>query len=380
MKNIFFFNEFYFRRRDSAPIPHNPALSITPDPSSSLNSINLTTSSIDQLDGPIVYRPSSDLSLVDEHRLQAAKETEIVEVDSDIEDDEDDDDVEDVDSDESQENTYENTSSSSHPKPAQRSAYDVLPPTPPIPQSNPDRSHSRSSTSSSSRLTSTNEQQIIDIDTALREVLSGIRTVEECHAQCFRSMSSTNTNNNNNNHNHNHQDEHHLPTQHESDAPDLVLNLPISSGLVTPPATKSIDTNLNENQSSSPDSSPSHHQSIPHNNNNNNNTNGNSLISSTILNDSARTSRSNSSSTPTVHFIEKIRPSPEPNHRKKIPPPIMKKPEKTVELLKRLGLQPPNESSCGATSSSSSSSSTSSSSHVHHQAIPVAGLSKTTDV
>ena len=334
-------------------------MSITPDPSSSLNSINLTISSTDQLDAPIVYRPSSDLSLVDEHRLQTAKETEIVEVDSDIEDDEDD--VEDVDSDESQENTYENTSSSSHPKPAQRSVYDVLPPTPPIPQATTDRSHSRSSTSSSSRLTSTNEQQIIDIDTALREVLSGIRTVEECHAQCFRSISSNN----------NHPDEHHASTQHESDAPDLVLNLPISSGLITPPTTKSIDNNLNENQSSSSNSSP-----IP----NNNSTTVNSLIPSTIVNDSPRTSRSNSASTPTVHFIEKVRPSPEPNHRKKIPPPIMKKPEKTVELLKRLGLQPPNDSSCGATSASSSTSSTSSSSHVHPQAIPAAGSSKTTDV
>ncbi len=360
-----YFDRFRFRRRDSAPIQNRPPLSITPDPSSSLNSINLTaTSSNDQLDSPIVYRPSSDLSLVDEHRLQTAKETEIVEVDSDIEDDEDDDDVEDEDSDESQENTYENTSHSSHPKPTQRSVYDVLPPTPPIPQSTTDHCHSRSSTSSSSRLTSTNEQQIIDIDTALREVLSGIRTVEECHAQCFRSISSTN----------NHQDEHHLSTQHESDAPDLVLNLPISSGLVTPPTTKSIDDNLNENQSSSSNSSPIHHQSIPNNNNN-----VNSSIQSTILNDSGRTSRSNSSSTPTVHFIEKIRPSPEPNHRRKIPPPIMKKPEKTVELLKRLGLQPPNESSCGATSSSSSTSSTSSS-HVHQQAIPIAGSSKTTDV
>jgi len=331
-------------------------LSITSDPSSSLNSINLTTSSNDQLDAPIVYRPTSDLSLVDEHRLETAKETEIVEVDSDIDDE---DDV-DEDSDESQENTYENTSNSSHPKPPNRSIYDVLPPSPPILQSTTDHCHSRSSTSSSSRLTSTNEQQIIDIDTALREVLSGIRTVEECHAQCFRSISLTN----------NQQDEH-LSTQQETDAPDLVLNLPISSGLVTPPTTKSIDNNLNEHQSSN--SSPIH-QSIPNNTNNNT-----SLIQSTIMNDSTRTSRSNSSSTTTVHFIEKIRPSPEPIHRKKIPPPIMKKPEKTVELLKRLGLQPPTESSCGATSSSSSTSSPSSS-HLHQQPIPVAGSSKTTDV
>jgi hypothetical protein len=351
---------FFYRRRDSAPIQNPPPLSITPDPSSSLNSINLTTSSTDPLDAPVVYRPSSDLSLVDEHRLETAKETEIVEVDSDIDDEDDDED-----SDESQENTYENTSTASHPKSTQRSIYDVLPPSPPMPHSTTDHCHSRSSTSSSSRLTSTNEQQIIDIDTALREVLSGIRTVEECHAQCFRSIPSTN----------NQQDERLSTPQQETDAPDLVLNLPITSGLVTPPATKSIDNNLNEHQSSSSNSSPSHH-SIENNHNHNNN----SLIQSTIINDSTRTSRSNSSSTTGVHFIEKIRPSPEPMNRKKIPPPIMKKPEKTVELLKRLGLQPPTESSCGAISSSSSASSSSSSSHLHQQPISVAGSSKTTDV
>ncbi|CAF4755339.1 unnamed protein product, partial [Rotaria socialis] len=88
---------------------------------------------------------------------------------------------------------------------------------------------------------------------------------------------------------------------------------------------------------------------------------------------------SNSSSTTTTHFIEKIRPSPEPVHRKKIPPPIMKKPEKTIELLKRLGLQPSADSSCGATSSSSSASS-STSSHIIQQPVAVAGSSKTTDV
>ncbi|CAF0756913.1 unnamed protein product [Adineta steineri] len=354
------------RRRDSAPIQNHPPLSITPDPSSSLNSINLTaTSSIDQLDAPMVYRPPSDLSLVDEHRLNIAKETEIVEVDSDIDDEDDDDEEEDED--DSQENTYENTSSSSQPKPPppHRTVYDILPPSPPIPQSTIDHSQSRSSTSSSSRLTSTNEQQIIDIDTALREVLSGIRTVEECHAQCFRSIPPTN----------NQQDER-LTTPQETDAPDLVLNLPISSGFITPPATKSLDTNLNENQlsksSSSSNSSPIH-QSIENNNNHN------SLTQSTIVNDSTRTSRSNSSSTPTVHFIEKLRPSPEPTNRKKIPPPIMKKPEKTVELLKRLGLQPSTESSCSVTISSTSTSS-STSSHLHQQPIPAAGSSKTTDV
>ncbi|CAF4618925.1 unnamed protein product, partial [Rotaria magnacalcarata] len=79
-------------------------LNLTPDPASSFNSINLTTSSIDHLDVPTVSRQASDLSIVDEHRLETAKETEIIEVDSDIDGDD-----EDVDSDESQENTYENT-------------------------------------------------------------------------------------------------------------------------------------------------------------------------------------------------------------------------------------------------------------------------------
>ncbi|CAF0862814.1 unnamed protein product [Rotaria sordida] len=363
------------RRRDSAPVQNRPSLCLTPEPSSSFNSINLTTLSNDQLDTPIVYRQSSNLSIVDEHRLETAKETEIVEVDSDIEneeeedDDDNDDDDDNEDSDVSQENTYENTSNSSHQKSNNHhSIYDVLPPSPPILQIKKDHCHSRSSTSSSSRLTSTNEQQIIDIDTALREVLSGIRTVEECHAQCFRSVSTIN----------NQQDER-LSTQQESDAPDLVLNLPITSGLITPPSTKSIDNNINEHQSSksssSSNSSPIHQIDHSHNNNNNNN----SLIQLTIMNDSTRTSRSNSASTTTTHFIEKIRPSPEPSHRKKIPPPIMKKPEKTIELLKRLGLQPSNESSCGATSSSTSTSS-SSSSHLHQQPVSVAGSSKTTDV
>ncbi|CAF5110608.1 unnamed protein product [Rotaria sp. Silwood1] len=357
------------KRRDSAPVQDRPSLSLTPDPSSSFNSINLTASSNDQLNAPMVYRQSSDLSIVDEHRLETAKETEIVEVDSDVDNESDDDDDngdnDNEDSDESQENTYENTSSSSHQKSTNHhSIYDVLPPSPPVLQTKIDYCHSRSSTSSSSHLTSTNEQQIIDIDTALREVLSGIRTVEECHAQCFRTVSTIN----------NQQDER-LSTQQESDAPDLVLNLPISSGLITPPSTKSIDNNINEHQSlkssSSSNSSPIHQTNQSHNNS--------PLLPLTMINDSTRTSRSNSSSTTTTHFIEKIRPSPEPSHRKKIPPPIMKKPEKTMELLKRLGLQPSNESSCGATSSSTSASS-SSSSHLHQQSVPVAGSSKTTDV
>ena len=319
------------RRRDSAPAQRILPLSSTPDPSSSLNSINLTLSSNDQLNGPSEGCQSSRLSLVDEDRLQSAKETEIVEVDSDTDDIEDD---EQDDSDPSQENTYENTKVQIQPKVPQRLIYDVLPSTTPLRSSSSnDHCHSTSSTSSSSRLTSTNEQQILDIDTALREVLSGIRTVEECHAQCFRSMPVTHR-----------ESAEHPTTNQETDAPDLVQNLPISSGVITPPATQSLDSHSQEQESTTPPSnnSPIHPTVF----------NNNSMKQSAILQDSVRTSRSNSSSTPTVHFIEKVRPSPEPIHRKKIPPPIMKKPEKTVELLKRLGLPAPNEpSSCGATSS-----------------------------
>jgi len=110
-----------------------------------------------------------------------------------------------------------------------------LPPSPPLLTSTTDHSSSSSSHSTS----------IIDIDTTLREVLS-----KECHAQFFRSKLS----------------------QQEIDAPDLVLNLPIS---------KSLD------------------EHIP-------------IVHSTIIID-----------------LE----------RKKNPPPIMKKPEKTMQLIKRLGLQ-----------------------------------------
>ncbi|CAF4807423.1 unnamed protein product, partial [Rotaria socialis] len=39
-----------FRRRESAPIQNRPLLHLIPGPSSSFNSINLTTSSIDHLD------------------------------------------------------------------------------------------------------------------------------------------------------------------------------------------------------------------------------------------------------------------------------------------------------------------------------------------
>ncbi len=169
---LFILREFFiFRRRDSAPIQHPPLLSIAPNQSSSLKSINLPTSSNDKHNPPI---------------------------------------------------------------PTHRPIYDLLPPSPPLLTSTTDHS------SSSSHSTS-----IIDIDTTLCEVLS-----KECHAQFFRPKLS----------------------QQEIDAPDLVLNLPIS---------KSFD------------------EHIP-------------IVHSTIIID-----------------LE----------RKKIPPPIMKKPEKTMQLIKRLGLQ-----------------------------------------
>jgi hypothetical protein len=63
---------------------------------------------------------------------------------------------------------------------------------------------------------------MIDIDIALNEVLSSISTIEEYHSQCFQSKSSSNI-------------------QQEIDAPDLVLNLPISSGFLTPSSSKSLD-------------------------------------------------------------------------------------------------------------------------------------------
>ncbi len=134
--------------------------------------------------------------------------------------------------------TKENTS-----VPASHTAYDVLP------TSTADQQHSASSSSS------LNDQQIIDIDTALREVLSGIQTVEECHAQCFRSS-----------------------LQSDTDAPDLVLNLPI-----TPPPSKPLP-----------------------------------FVHSTIILDV------NSSL---------------PERNKLPPPPIMKKPQRTIQLIQRLAFQ-----------------------------------------
>ena len=47
--------KLFFRRRDSAPIQTNLPLNTISEPSSSLNSINLTISSNDQLDTPTLF-------------------------------------------------------------------------------------------------------------------------------------------------------------------------------------------------------------------------------------------------------------------------------------------------------------------------------------
>ncbi|CAF1432429.1 unnamed protein product [Adineta ricciae] len=286
------------RRRESAPVPRPPPFSRKPDPSLSFHSVDITTLLDGQLDNSKERsHQSSDFSLVDEQCLQSAKETEIVEVNSDID---------------NEENTLSSTTLSTHPVPAYRTIYDILPPRSPPLLSTTDHFESTSpslSSSSSSQLTSINDQQVIDIDSALREVLSGIRTVEECHAQCFRTISSTNT-------------------QPETDAPDLVLNLPTSSGLITPPASKSLDEH-----SSSKSSSPS-------------NKNHTSLVHSTII----------------LDVSSELIPD------KKVPPPIMKKPEKTLHLMKRLGLQQTPDLSPARFNG------------LHHQPLSVSGSSKVTEV
>jgi hypothetical protein len=289
--------------------------SIKPDPSLSFHSVDLNTLLADQSDTleppssiPNVSHRSSDFSLVDEQRLQAAKESEILEANSDIDNDE---------------TTSASQSLSHHPIPAYRTIYDILPPRSPPLKSATDHydltSPSSTASSSSSHLASINDQQVIDIDSALREVLSGIRTVEECHAQCFRAISSSNT-------------------QQETDAPDLVLNLPVSHGFVTPPASKSLDEHLSS-KSPSPTS----------------NNNSVSLVHSTIILDVSSKSRSNS-------------PSLDSTQEKKVPPPIMKKPEKTLQLMKRLGLQQAPDLSPVRFNG------------LHHQSLSVSGSPKVTEV
>lgn len=292
------------RRRDSAPAPHAPMPSIKPDPSLSFHSVDLNTLLADPVDStePVSSTPqaahrSPDVSFADE---QSAHETDILEANCNTDDP-------------STPPTVENLSH--HPVPAYRTIYDVLPPrSPPFKSTTAHYDltspSSTSSSSSSSQLTSINDQQVIDIDSALREVLSGIRTVEECHAQCFRAISASSA-------------------PPETDAPDLVLNLPVSSGFVTPPASKSLDEHLASDSAS--------------------------LVHSTVVLDVSRKSRSSS-------------PASDGAQEKKVPPPIMRKPEKTLQLMKRLGLQQASDLSPARFNG------------LHHQSLSVAGAPKVTEV
>ncbi|CAF1946495.1 unnamed protein product [Rotaria magnacalcarata] len=297
------------RRRDSAPVQHRPQLSIVPNPSLSIafptlssdrSNASISTTSTSH----IVHRQSSDFSLVDEHHLRSAKETDILDVELDINNNEEE---------EEEESSLIIESHSNPPVPTSRTIYDVL---------SPNNLPKPSIPISSSPSTSVNDQQIIDIDTALREILSGIQTVEECHAQCFRSIPSSNV-------------------QPEIDAPDLVINLPKSNGILTAQPSKSFD----EHSLLKP--------SLP-------------ISHSTIIIDLAHSSRSNSS-------------SPELARSNKVPPPIMKKPEKTLHLLERLGLTQTTDSSHG-TRTSSSLTTHFSFHHQQHQAISISSSSKATQV
>ncbi|CAF3685098.1 unnamed protein product [Rotaria socialis] len=291
------------RRRDSAPVQHRPQRSIVPNPPSSITfrtlSSDRSNASISATSAShIVHRQSSDFSLVDEHRLESAKETEILEVELDINNNEEEGE---------EESSLLIESHANPPVPVSRTIYDAL---------SPNNLPKPSIPISSSPSTSVNDQQIIDIDTALREILSGIQTVEECHAQCFRSMPSSNV-------------------QPETDAPDLVINLPKSNGILTAQPSKSFDEH-----------------SLP-------------ISHSTIIIDLAHSSRSNSS-------------SPELTRSNKIPPPIMKKPEKTLHLLERLGLKQTTDSSHGTRTSSLTT--RFSFPHQQHQAISISRSSKATQV
>ncbi|CAF3283852.1 unnamed protein product [Rotaria socialis] len=291
------------RRRDSAPVQHRPQRSIVPNPPSSVTfrtlSSDRSNASISATSAShIVHRQSSDFSLVDEHRLESAKETEILEVELDINNNEEEGE---------EESSLLIESHANPPVPVSRTIYDAL---------SPNNLPKPSIPISSSPSTSVNDQQIIDIDTALREILSGIQTVEECHAQCFRSMPLSNV-------------------QPETDAPDLVINLPKSNGILTAQPSKSFDEH-----------------SLP-------------ISHSTIIIDLAHSSRSNSS-------------SPELTRSNKIPPPIMKKPEKTLHLLERLGLKQTTDSSHGTRTSSLTT--RFSFPHQQHQAISISRSSKATQV
>ncbi|CAF4271471.1 unnamed protein product, partial [Rotaria magnacalcarata] len=94
-----------------------------------------------------VHRQSSDFSLVDEHHLRSAKETDILDVELDINNNEE----------EEEESSLIIESHSNPPVPASRTIYDVL---------SPNNLPKPSIPISSSPSTSVNDQQIIDIDTA----------------------------------------------------------------------------------------------------------------------------------------------------------------------------------------------------------------------
>ncbi|CAF1053574.1 unnamed protein product, partial [Didymodactylos carnosus] len=363
-----------FKKRRRISSSNNVLVNLI-DPSL-LNSISVTTSN--ELDDRVSQSP--DIPLVDELHFKSAKETDILDNGNE---EESDDDI----NTESNESLDINVNSYvfnglKHTSPPSRPIHNVSLPSPPMMLKN----------ELSVRVPSANDQQMIDIDTALREVLSGIRTVEECHAQCFRSMPTSLSST------------HALrteldrsvniletiastattttttiitatPPSVEAATPDLVLNLPVTCGLITPPASKCLDSPLTTDYlsniaESSTSSSPLTDEPLSVTNN------STALIES----QSISPSRFNSS----VYNIEKVN-SPESSNRK-IPPQVMKKPEKTIELLKKLGLTdnhhlPTFTSSCSSSSSTTSSNLTSPQNIFHAQIISVpAGTSKSTDV
>lgn len=307
--HLFFSYGFFYRRRDSIITQNTPQFSLTSNVSTPITVPSLSNdrshASISTASTSQPHRHSFDFSLVDEHNLQLAKETEIIEAEYDINNQEEDDD------DDEEDNSPPIENHSNPPIPASRTVYDVLSPTNPPP----------SIPVSSSPLTSIHDQQIIDIDTALREIISGIQTVEESHAQYFRSVPTSNA-------------------SKDVDAPDLVINLPKSNGFLPSQTSKSFDENLLSKPSLPP---------VAH--------------STTIID--LTPSRSNSS-------------SPELTLSDKIPPSIMKKPEKTLYLLERLGLNQTNESLC--TAKKSSLMTHFNINHREHQSISISASSKATQV
>ena len=282
-----------FRRRDSAPVQNFPRLGTAPNPSSSFYSINLPTSPNDRLNASVStsfisnkYRQSTDFILIAQNRLEIGKETKMGQVDSE------------TNAGKQEESPYRNGNDFNYLKSTFRTIYNVLPSNPFSSMSTKDHNHSPLS-SSSSHCTPIENQQMINIDTTLREILSGVQNVEECHAQYFRPRSSSNI-------------------QRKIDAPDLVLSLLKSNKFTIPSISKS----------------PSlvSHSTINHKT---------PLVHSTFIIDLMHSSQSSST-------------SPEPIQRKNRPPPVMKKSEKALQLIQQLGLSQTYDSSCDATSLPSS--------------------------